>query len=147
MTWRFWEPRHTLESVARQLAEGLADGTVALDEPLADEPLDEGAGPEALVLQLDVPDHLSDAEVLELIKQLSATADKDHRRHGGQGLAIRQVFIPRAAPAANEKAVRVAFQSKNDADPTEALAAVAADLRRQPDIHVLTGPAETAPKG
>jgi Type VI secretion system/phage-baseplate injector OB domain len=43
MNWRFWKPKNTVHSVARQLAAGLRDGSIVLDEPLEDEPpLDSG---------------------------------------------------------------------------------------------------------
>jgi tetratricopeptide (TPR) repeat protein len=40
MHWRFWEPKHTVKSVAQRLAAGLRDGSVVLDDPLDDEPAD-----------------------------------------------------------------------------------------------------------
>ncbi len=37
MNWRFWEPSHTVASVADRLTVGLRDGTIFLDEPIAEE--------------------------------------------------------------------------------------------------------------
>ena len=75
MNWQFWKPKHTVASVAARLASGLRDGSIILDEPLADEPFDDDVETDALVLQIDVAAGTSDAAILELVRQRASSAD------------------------------------------------------------------------
>lgn len=55
--------------------------------PSDDEPSSEGA---ELVCTIDVPEGMSDEEVLELVAGLAAKADAVHRAYGGHGLEIEE---------------------------------------------------------
>ena len=136
MNWCFWKPQHTVETVAKRLAAGLTDGSVALDEPLADETAEEG-----LILLIYLPHNLSDDEILERVKGLYLAADRDHRRHGGQGLLISTVLILPGKPNNGlARAAQVALQSKSESEGPHLLERVAADMRQNPDIRVITSP-------
>jgi hypothetical protein len=89
MNWRFWQPKHTFENVARQLVEGLRDGSVEFDRSLDDDDFDA----DAIVMQIDVAQGMTDAAILELVKQCATTADEEDRRNGGIGLRIGRVVV------------------------------------------------------
>jgi hypothetical protein len=93
MSWRFWRPKHTMESVAQRLASGLLDGSIALDEPLADEPFEDELDADAIVVQIDVSDSMSDEQILDKVKECAHDADAKNRDQGGAGLRIGQVVI------------------------------------------------------
>src|SRR5437870_5441287 len=144
MEWRFWRPRHSVASVAANLARGLTEGTIALDEPFADDDQDHRANNAGLILELDVAENVPDTELLEIVKRLTVSADDEHRQHGGHGLAIRQVKIASALEddvILKCKGVRVAFQVKTMSDPKQTLENVAANLRSQasiPNVRLLS---------
>lgn len=131
MGWRFWRPKHTVDSVARDLVAGLIDGSLALDEPLED---DDNRTEAAVVLELDVPAGASDAEILDLVRRCTQTADAEHRNYGGHGLRLNEVKITSPPPA-----VRMALRPNDDDDTREATeAALATLMREQPHIHIIT---------
>jgi hypothetical protein len=119
--WQFWQPRHTVASVARRLADGFADGSVVFGDA-------QGRAPVGLALTLDVPGDLSDDEVLERVKRVAATADSLYRSLGGRGLRIQEIEIRRPEGRPAEK-VRLGMVAAGDEHPT-ALAAVREQLAK-----------------
>lgn len=129
MNWRFWEPRHTVTSVARRLAVGLQDESLVLDEPFADE------GDDGLVVHLAVPSACSDAEVLEKVKTLTLVADEGHRHGGGHGLSLLGLWMSAAqAEQAGSRAVHVNLKPRVQADRPELLRDVVTILRQRSDL-------------
>jgi hypothetical protein len=53
------------------------------------------AGPEdrSIVLEIDVPDTATDAEILEGVRALVGAVDELHRAHGGSGLQLDALEI------------------------------------------------------
>jgi hypothetical protein len=90
MSWRFWQPKHTLENVAKQLADGFRDGSVILDEPLDG---DDDVESDTILMQLDVAQGMTDTAILDMVKQCASSADEENRRQGGLGLRIGRVVI------------------------------------------------------
>src|SRR5262245_32687756 len=93
MTWQFWKATHTVDSVARRLATGLRDGSMVLDEPLADEPFDASLDSDTIVLQFEVADETSDAAILDMVKARVGAADRESRSHGGPGLRLGKMIV------------------------------------------------------
>lgn len=93
MSWQFWKPVNTVDSVAHRLAAGLRDGSIMLDDPVADEPFNDELASEAVVLYLNIPEGMNDEAILDLVKQFAAEADASDRRRGGHGLRIGKVII------------------------------------------------------
>jgi hypothetical protein len=105
MNWRFWEPKHTVQTVAKQLLDGLRDGSIVIGEPLLDEPLEAETDVDKIVLQLDVPQEMSNEEILEVVKRCVRGADEENRNHGGQGLSLEAIRVDRPK-------VKVALRAK-----------------------------------
>ena len=114
MNWRFWEPPHTVESVARRLVAGLRDGSVVLDEPQEEGPFDSDLNDDGIVVQIDVPEGASDAAILDYVKRCAITADEENRSHGGAGLRVGTILI-------QSPRVKVAFRPRNAAEPTNGM--------------------------
>lgn len=114
MNWQFWKPKHTVASVAKQLASGLRDGSITLDEPLADEPFEDDIGTDGVVLQIDIAAGTSDATILEMVKQFASSADQENRSHGGTGLRIGKVVV-------EFPMVKVALRPRSEAERTSAV--------------------------
>lgn len=55
------------------------------------------AGPSELVLELDVPDDMTDDEVVQVVRELSLAMDSLHRAYGGSGLKIKRLEIDQNA--------------------------------------------------
>lgn len=108
MNWRFWEPKHTVASVAKRISEGLRDGTVVLGEPLSDDPFTDDIEEGRLVLQFDVAPQLSADEILDLVKECVRNADEQDRNHGGPGLNLEAVRV-------ESPKVKVALRNKEAA--------------------------------
>jgi hypothetical protein len=92
MHWPFWQPKHTVESVAHRLASGLLDGSIVLDDPFEDlAELDNGS--DNLVLQLEVAEGMSDASIMELVTKRAMSADEEYRKKCGKALRIGRIDI------------------------------------------------------
>lgn len=114
MNWQFWKPKHTVASVARQLASGLRDGSIVLDEVLADEPFDDEIdADDAITLQIEVAEATSDAAILDMVKQYANSADLENRSRGGAGLRIGKIVV--ALPK-----ITVAMRRRHRSEPTNA---------------------------
>src|SRR5580658_10323653 len=100
MNWRFWQPKHTVASVAQLLASGLRDGSILLDDPF-EETSEADAGTENLSLQLEIAEGMSDASIMDLVTKQAMTADEENRKKGGNGLRIGRIDIqaPRVSVA------------------------------------------------
>ena len=114
MNWRFWEPKHTVQSVAKQLLDGLRDGSVVVGERLLDEPLDAETDTDNIVLQLDVPREMSNDEILDVVKRCVRGADEENRSHGGQGLSLAAIRVDRPT-------VKVALRPRTESERTSAV--------------------------
>jgi len=93
MSWRFWQPKHTVESIAHRLADGLRNGSVGLDDPLEDCASEDDIDSSDIVMELEVANDMSDAAILEMVKQYASTADAENRSQGGVGLRIGRVVF------------------------------------------------------
>jgi hypothetical protein len=62
-------------------------------------PREEPSGDAELVVEIDVPEGLSDDEVLAVIKRLSLEADDLHRALGGHGLKVKRLEVYQGTPA------------------------------------------------
>jgi hypothetical protein len=114
MNWRFWKPKHTVESVAQRLALGLRNGSIILDEPFADEPFDDDIETDDVVLQINVAEGTPDAAILEMVKQCANSADLENRNHGGNGLRIGKVVV-------EFPKVKVALRPRSETERTSAV--------------------------
>ena len=93
MNWQFWRPKNTVSDVANRVAVGLRTGTILLNEPLDEELSDDEIEPSVIVMHLDLPQEMSDAAILDIVKDCAIHADEENRRGGGNGLRIGRVFI------------------------------------------------------
>jgi len=62
-------------------------------------PHEEPSGDAELVVEIDVPEGISDDEVLAVIERLSLDADDLHRALGGHGLKVKRLEVYQGAPA------------------------------------------------
>lgn len=64
--------------------------------------IDRESGTALLSIELDIPDHVTDQQLYEIVHQLVKELDLRYRAHGGSGLVLEEVTVTESATDTEE---------------------------------------------